>query len=309
MRVTIRQYSIAGIKLQIECKEIYLQKELRDFLIPVSGDRKKQDCSLESDAENSDIDIKMDVKISIYEEDFTPVLEGKLLLSNGDLSITEYTDFFMVNYLGECSVSCYTVSKVSKKASIFIRKESEKASEKVLKSEMNNEIYESKESKIANMSRDEGNLMTELMYAVRDAFFFYLQQMGRVVVHSASFLYKDKAWLFSASSGTGKSTHVNLWKNAGYEIQDLNGDLAACYVDESGRVMAAGLPWCGTSGIYTNRIVPLGGIFFLKRSPFNKVETMSDVEGILHMIARLTTPNWNKEQAAQNANIVQMIEL
>lgn len=90
---------------------------------------------------------------------------------------------------------------------------------------------------------------TEIMYSIRDSFFFYMQQYQRVAIHSASILYQGYAWLFAAPSGTGKSTHVQLWKEAGYPSEDLNGDVAVCYLSPEGIPLAAGLPWCGTSGI------------------------------------------------------------
>ena len=35
----------------------------------------------------------------------------------------------------------------------------------------------------------------------------------RFLMHGASITYEDKAFLFTAASGTGKSTHIRLWKN------------------------------------------------------------------------------------------------
>ena len=69
-----------------------------------------------------------------------------------------------------------------------------------------------------------------------------------LILHSSLVRWQGKGILFSAPSGTGKSTQASLWeKHMGAEI--LNGDRAGIrYVD--GRWMAYGLPYAGSSRIY-----------------------------------------------------------
>lgn len=69
----------------------------------------------------------------------------------------------------------------------------------------------------------ESNL-ENLFHAIRPFFLFIAQKNGKFAVHSASLLYKEKAWLFSGHSGMGKSTHTNLWKEL-FGTPLLNGDL------------------------------------------------------------------------------------
>lgn len=141
----------------------------------------------------------------------------------------------------------------------------------------------------------------ELMYAVRDSFLFHAQKAGRIAVHSASFVYREKVWLFSASSGTGKSTHVSMWHKENYPITDFNGDLAICYL-EKGVALAAGSPWCGTSGLYCNQKTPLGGVLYLLRADSNSVEKLSPAEAIMRLSARCLTPNWSVELMNRNVD-------
>ena len=148
---------------------------------------------------------------------------------------------------------------------------------------------------------------TEIMYSIRDSFFFYMQQYQRVAIHSASILYQGYAWLFAAPSGTGKSTHVQLWKEAGYPSEDLNGDVAVCYLSPEGIPLAAGLPWCCTSGIYRNKTMPLGGVIFLNQSSSDKVIPVPAARGILLLTARCLTPAWNQAMMTRNLHICQAL--
>ncbi len=269
MHIMTHLYRIAGVTILINSKEIYLHRELDDFEIKSS--------------EN----IAPDMVLTILEQDINIPAQGKNLVKSEQLSIDEYEEYFCINYLKQCSLSCYTVSKRDREAFIYISKK-----------------YRECEASYCNGNKSD---MTELMYAIRDSVLFYLLQQGRVVIHSASFIYKGKVWLFSAPSGTGKSTHVSLWKKKGYPIEDFNGDLCACYIDEYGKAMATGLPWCGTSGIYKNKTLPLGGIFFLKRNETDKVVSLKGFDAVLHLLARLITPNWTKELVATNLEIAQNI--
>lgn len=141
--------------------------------------------------------------------------------------------------------------------------------------------------------------------AIRDLFFVFMQQQNRIAVHSASIIYDNKAYVFSASSGVGKTTHTNFWKSL-YDIEILDGDVAALY-KENNTVYAYGLPWCGTSNLFQNKKVPLGGIFFLQQSCHNAVHSLSLFEAILRLSARCFTPTWTAELADKNICIAEAI--
>lgn len=107
------------------------------------------------------------------------------------------------------------------------------------------------------------------------------------------YFYQGKAWLFSGSSGTGKSTHANLWANR-YHTPVLNGDLNVLDI-KNGLPYLYGLPWCGTSETYTTTTYPLGGIVFLKQAPFNRVNSLPPDEQALFLMQRMISPTWTKD--------------
>ena len=139
----------------------------------------------------------------------------------------------------------------------------------------------------------------DLFHAIRFAFLVLAQRRGRAVLHSCSVRYRDRAILFSGSSGTGKSTHARLWEQE-FGVEQLNGDLNVLYVDEAGHARACGLPWCGTSGISQVYDLPLEAVVLLRQAPRDQVQELTPDERQLFLMNRLITPSWDAETLAQN---------
>lgn len=145
-------------------------------------------------------------------------------------------------------------------------------------------------------------LAEELFHAIRPAFLYLAGIHHMAALHSASILYREKAWLFSASSGTGKSTHVNLWHSLlGTPI--LNGDLNLLALQD-GRAVIHGIPWCGSSGISDTRTCSLGGILLLRQAPDDRVETLSEDRRRLLVLQRLISPSWDAGLYERNLRLV-----
>lgn len=137
-----------------------------------------------------------------------------------------------------------------------------------------------------------------LFHGIRFVFLMRARAHGLYAIHSASLLYRGQAWLFSGMSGTGKSTHTNLWKER-YGLPLLNGDLNLIGIKD-GVPLAYGLPWCGTSSISTTETYPLGGVIFLRQSPEDAAEPLSDDAAQLMLSQRLITPAWTETMLLDN---------
>ena len=96
-----------------------------------------------------------------------------------------------------------------------------------------------------------------------------LMDKGIMLMHGAVVAVGDKAWLFTAPSGTGKTTHINLW----LESYVVNGDKPLIRVGESPIVY--GTPWAGKEGLNKNIGVNLCGIVLLDRGAENEIEKVS----------------------------------
>nr|MBP3597957.1 PqqD family protein [Eubacterium sp.] len=148
-------------------------------------------------------------------------------------------------------------------------------------------------------------LQEDIFHAIRMLFLYRAQTLGFRAIHSASLWYKEKAWLFSGSSGTGKSTHTNLWKDA-FDTPILNGDvnLISCF---DGIPSIHGTPWCGTSGMADPGTYPLGGIIFLKQFATNECVTLSPDEQALRIVQRMISPCWTAHMLDDNLIFAQNV--
>ncbi len=144
-----------------------------------------------------------------------------------------------------------------------------------------------------------------IFHAMRFGFLVLAQERGLAVVHSASLLYRERAWLFAGKSGTGKSTHTSLWRDA-WGVTLLNGDLN-CLGEAKGRVWVYGLPWCGTSGISTPETYPLGGVVFLKQWRENQVQELAEAEKVCLLAMRMITPAWTGVRLKKNLEMSEQI--
>lgn len=143
----------------------------------------------------------------------------------------------------------------------------------------------------------------EFFHAIRFTFLYLAQKHRMVVLHSASVLYREKAWLFSGPSGTGKSTHTNLWHDL-FQVPLLNGDLNVLAL-EDGQPVIHGLPWCGTSGICDPASYPLGGVILLRQAGEDRLEELSADRKRLLVLQRLISPTWTPEMFSANLDLVE----
>ena len=145
----------------------------------------------------------------------------------------------------------------------------------------------------------------KLFHAIRLPFLYLAQMNGMVAIHSASILYKEKAWLFSAPSGTGKSTHAALW-NTNLNTKNINGDLNLLAFENEVPVVH-GIPWCGTSGIYDTASYSLGGITLLKQAPTDHVRELTEDEKPLMVSQRFISPSWDVDMFEKNMKLAEEI--
>ena len=106
-----------------------------------------------------------------------------------------------------------------------------------------------------------------------------------------------------AKSGTGKSTHTNLWHKL-YDTPLINGDLNLLSFKD-GTPVVYGLPWCGTSEIFDIKTYPLGGIILLQQASENHIESLELHEKALLVSQRLISPSWTKEQLHTNLHFTE----
>ena len=116
-----------------------------------------------------------------------------------------------------------------------------------------------------------------------------------VVFHSSSFMVNGNAFLITARSGVGKSTHSrNLNAYIGDDFVYINDDKPLIRVDEN-NVTVHGTPWNGKERRGNNISAPLKAVFFLARGETNTYRKVVNKEEIyVKMISQIYLP---KEKA------------
>ena len=97
-------------------------------------------------------------------------------------------------------------------------------------------------------------------------------------LHSSAVVLDGKAYLFSAPSGTGKSTHTEKWCRL-FGARYLNDDKPALRLVD-GVWMAYGTPWSGKYDLSSNEGVPVGGVAVLRRGEENTITRMQPAEAL-----------------------------
>ena len=116
------------------------------------------------------------------------------------------------------------------------------------------------------------------------------------LLHASYIEYEGKAILFTAPSGTGKSTQADLWcRLRGARL--LNGDRAALRIQPDG-VFVHGVPFCGSSGVSENVTLPLRAIVSLSQAPATTIVPLRGLGAFRQIWEGCTVSHWDREQLA-----------
>lgn len=122
------------------------------------------------------------------------------------------------------------------------------------------------------------------------SFYTQLMRYEGMMLHSSCVVMDGNAYLFTAPSGTGKSTHTTLWlKQFGDRAFILNDDKPALRF-ESGTWYAYGTPWSGKHDISRNIRVPVKAIAVVERSEINEIERYNSNDVIHFLLTQVVRP-------------------
>lgn len=117
-----------------------------------------------------------------------------------------------------------------------------------------------------------------------------LPQYDTLLFHGSCIAVDGVGYLFTAKSGTGKSTHTALWRRLfGERAYMVNDDKPLLIVKDDG-VWACGTPWDGKHRLSTNAIVPLKGICILTRGVENEIEPISPKDALPALLQQTYRP-------------------
>lgn len=114
-----------------------------------------------------------------------------------------------------------------------------------------------------------------------------------IVLHCSVIDTNGRGVLFTAPSGTGKSTQAELWeKYKGAEI--INGDRGFIRMQE-GKYMAYGSWYAGSSRIYKNKRIPVTTVVVLRQAKENKIKRLSKKEAYIYLLSEISASQWNRK--------------
>lgn len=137
---------------------------------------------------------------------------------------------------------------------------------------------------------------------------------GRFFLHASAVVYEGEAYLFSAPSGTGKSTHTAFWLEQFQGSYILNDDKPVI-LPKKDRITVWGTPFAGKTALQVNKEVPLRGICFLKQGSANEIRKLSEDEALALMLNNTWRPGNRKlmnclldmmEQVVTQINVYEM---
>ena len=93
-----------------------------------------------------------------------------------------------------------------------------------------------------------------------------------LLLHGAAISLINGCYIFTAPSGTGKTTHILNLKKMFPETIIINGDKPLINTETK---LVYGTPWCGKEGYNTNMSAPLAGIISLEMGEENSIKPIT----------------------------------
>ncbi len=139
------------------------------------------------------------------------------------------------------------------------------SNETVIRLNIKEDFIKKKHQEVPYLSFDEHEYMWTC-----EAFYHELLRHNGLMLHSSCVEKDGYAYLFSARSGTGKSTHTHLWLEKLSGTRIINDDKPAL-ICEDGVWYACGTPFSGKTDENLDVKVPVRALVFLHRSKTNEV--------------------------------------
>ncbi len=128
-----------------------------------------------------------------------------------------------------------------------------------------------------------------------------------LIIHASAILKDGEAHLFIGKSGTGKSTHSQMWLDSIPATELLNDDHPVIRCHENGEVRAYGSPWSGKTPCYRNLSAPLRAIVRIKRADYNKLTRLRAIHGYASVTSSCIGGQWDKELLTSKVNALESI--
>lgn len=119
-----------------------------------------------------------------------------------------------------------------------------------------------------------------------------------ILLHSSAISVDNKAYLFTANSGTGKSTHCSLWmKHFSDRAVMINDDKPVIRIIDN-EIFACGTPFSGKHDINKNILVPLQSICCINQGKVNTIEQIDNHEALVTLLPQTLRINRKEKMSS-----------
>lgn len=158
-----------------------------------------------------------------------------------------------------------------------------------------NDIHEER-LRSARQNEREGNPVQNYSFGYLEELAVYrkiAEQMpyyDTFLFHGSALAVDGKAYLFTAKSGTGKSTHARLWrKKFGKRVVMINDDKPLIRISGDAAIVY-GTPYNGKHRVGSNISVPLKAICILEQDAMNHIEPIDKAEAYSFLLQQVYHP-------------------
>ena len=114
------------------------------------------------------------------------------------------------------------------------------------------------------------------------------------LIHASAVEKDQQGYLFLGKSGTGKSTHSQLWICNIEGTRLLNDDNPAIRIEKDGSVYVYGTPWSGKTPCYQNRKASLKALIRLEQASANRLTWKKGVNALITLLPGCLSMRWNE---------------
>ena len=133
----------------------------------------------------------------------------------------------------------------------------------------------------------------------------YMPTLDGFLMHGSVLAKDNRAHIFIAKSGVGKTTHTRLWRKNIPGCYVVNGDKPIIRFLE-GIPYACGTPWCGKERMNTDVMVPLESVVLLERARENSIREIPATEAFPVVLQQTYRPP-EKETLTKTLSLLQQL--
>lgn len=127
-------------------------------------------------------------------------------------------------------------------------------------------------------------------------------QHGILFFHASQILYRENGIMFTAPSGTGKTTQAKLWEK--YRNAEIICNDRTLVRKIEGEWYAYGYPIDGSEAVRSSKVTKLGCIVVLEQARNNLVKTVGVAKAATSLMSQLVLDVWNVNEKIRAMELI-----